>query len=328
MLFDSMKKYLILLLIFLIQATALRNQVYSWGFFGHKRINRVAVFTLPQPMFKFYKGYIDYVTEHSVDPDKRRHSVKNEAPRHYIDVDHFGIENMPRGWDSAVAKYSQDTLEAFGIVPWHVHKMYYWLVKAFREKDREDILKLSADLGHYIADAHVPLHTTENYNGQMSDQKGIHAFWESRLPELFADDYDYFLPEAKWIEDPLDRIWKAVEQSHAALDSVLLFEKQLTEKFDEGQKYAYEERGVTVAKAYSRDFSKAYHDALNGMVERRMRAAMHCIGSFWYSAWIEAGQPVLDDLIDEEVTKKYLKEIDLEKNSWKKGKWIGRSEDE
>jgi len=315
-------------LLIALQATGLNSNLYSWGFFAHKRINRIAVFTLPKPMFGFYKAYVDYVNEHSVDPDKRRHSVKDEAPRHYIDVDHFGIENVPHGWDSAVAKYSEDTLVAFGIVPWHVNKMYYWLVEAFKNKDRDQILRLSAEIGHYIADAHVPLHTTENYNGQLTGQKGIHAFWESRLPELFADDYDYFLPKAKFIRNPLERIWLAVSESHLALDSVLAFEKELTATFNEGEKYAYEERGVTVTKTYSREFSKAYHERLEGMVERRMRKAMHCIGSFWYSAWVEAGQPKLEDLIDESITKQYLREIDQEKKTWKKGRWLGRSEDE
>ena len=64
---------------------------------------------------------------------------------------------------------------------------------AFIEKDSDKILKYSADLGHYIADAYVPLHTTENYNGQLTGQKGIHAFWESRLPELFSEDYNYLV---------------------------------------------------------------------------------------------------------------------------------------
>lgn len=280
-------------------------------------------------MFRFYKTYIDYITEHAVDPDKRRYAVKDEAPRHYIDIDHYGenpFEVMPRFWDSAVTKYTEDTLQAYGIVPWHVNKVYYWLVSAFKNKDRDQILRLSAEIGHYIADAHVPLHTTENYNGQMTGQKGIHGFWESRLPELYADGYNYFLPKAKFIQHPLTRIWTAVEQSHAALDSVLDFERELTEEFGDNGKYAYEERGVTLVRTYSREFSKAYHERLSGMVERRMRKAMLCIGSFWYSAWIEAGQPNLDDLVNPDASREYLRKIDEEKRTWKRGKWLGRPE--
>jgi len=47
-------------------------KVERWGFYGHKRINRVAIFTLPPEMFGFYKEHIEYLTEHAVDPDKRR----------------------------------------------------------------------------------------------------------------------------------------------------------------------------------------------------------------------------------------------------------------
>ncbi|MFY0674531.1 MAG: S1/P1 Nuclease [Bacteroidia bacterium] len=324
-----MKKALLILSIAIVLQGVFATKVNSWGFFGHKRINRVAVFTLPRGMFKFYKTYIDYLTEHSVDPDKRRYATKDEAPRHYIDIDHYGekpFEIVPTYWDSAVSLLTEDTLQAYGIVPWHVNRVYYWLVGAFKENDRDRILRLSAELGHYIADAHVPLHTTENYNGQLSDQKGIHGFWESRLPELYAEDYNYFVPKAKLLRNPQIRIWNAVKQSHYALDSVFDFEKQLTEQFEDGAKYAYEERGVTLAKTYSRGFSKAYHARLDGMVERRMRKAIHCIGSFWYSAWIEAGQPKLDSLINPNASREYLKLINEEKRTWKKGEWKGRPE--
>lgn len=324
-----MRKGIALLSILIVLQGAFATRVHSWGFFGHKRINRIAVFTLPRGMFKFYKTYIDYLTEHAVDPDKRRYATKDEAPRHYIDIDHYGenpFEIVPTYWDSAVSLLTEDTLQAYGIVPWHVNMVYYWLVNAFKENNRDQILRLSAEIGHYIADAHVPLHTTENYNGQLTNQKGIHGFWESRLPELFADDYNYFVPKARLLRNPQVRIWNAVRQSHYALDSVLDFEKQLTEQFEDGAKYAYEERGVTLAKTYSREFSKAYHDKLDGMVERRMRKAIHCIGSFWYSAWIEAGQPKLDSLINPNATREYLKLIDEEKRSWKRGEWKGRPE--
>ncbi|MFB1021768.1 MAG: hypothetical protein QMC40_03290, partial [Vicingaceae bacterium] len=83
----------------------------SWGFYGHKRINRMAVFTLPPEMVGFYKKNIEYVTAHAVDPDKRRYASKGEAPRHYIDIDHYAKEGqnvfkiMPRNWFDAVEKF-------------------------------------------------------------------------------------------------------------------------------------------------------------------------------------------------------------------------------
>jgi len=110
----------------------------SWGFYGHRRINRMAVFTLPPEMVGFYKRNIEFVTAHAVDPDKRRYASKNEAPRHYIDIDHYakGGENpfevMPRYWYDAVEKFTEDTLQAYGIVPWHVARMTNWLTKVLK----------------------------------------------------------------------------------------------------------------------------------------------------------------------------------------------------
>lgn len=91
----------------------------------------------------------------------------------YIDIDVYGDSahyTMPRFWQEAVAQYSEDALRAYGIVPWHVYRMKHWLTEAFQEKNVEEILRISSDLGHYIADAHVPLHTTINYNGQLTGQ--------------------------------------------------------------------------------------------------------------------------------------------------------------
>ena len=87
----------------------------NWGFFGHQRINRLAVFTLPPEMIGFYKANINYITDAAVNPDRRRFSSADEAPRHYIDLDHYGdsaIFVMPRFWSDAVNKYSEDTLES------------------------------------------------------------------------------------------------------------------------------------------------------------------------------------------------------------------------
>ena len=270
-----------------------------WGFYAHKRVNRYAVFTLPEELVGFYKKHIDHLTDHAVDADKRRYAIKEEAPRHYIDIDHYGenpFQVMPRKWTDAVEKFSEDTLLAYGIVPWHIQTVYNRLVKAFEEKDIDYILKNSADLGHYVSDAHVPLHTTENYNGQLTNQKGIHAFWESRLPELFADDYDYLVGTAEYQYSVLDVAWQAVESSFNALDSVLLFDKELSREFEQDKQYSYEKRGTKTIKVKSADFSLAYHTKLDGMVERRLRLSISTIGNLWYSAWVDAGQPILEGM--------------------------------
>ena len=301
----------------------------SWGFFAHQRINRLAVFTLPNELIGFYKNNINYITEHAVDPDKRRYADSLEAPRHYLDADHYGnnpFETIPRKWNDAVSKLTEDTLNAYGIVPWQIQRTYYRLVKAFENRDSLLILKYSADLGHYIADAHVPLHTSENYNGQLTNQIGIHAFWESRLPELFAGDYDYFVGRAKYINNPLEAAWDMVEHTYTLLDSTLSIEKRLNKSFPSDRKYTYNERNSKVIKEYSVDYSAAYHKELEGMVERQMRSSILAVGSFWYSAWVDGGQPNMRKLIKIEITAEEKKKIETEEKLFKNGKAIGRPE--
>lgn len=291
--FFAMKKILLTAL-----ASVLFIHGFSWGFFGHKLVNRMAVFTLPEQLLAFYKQHIDYVTEHAPDPDKRRYAVKEEACRHYVDLDHYEmvvpIDTVPKYWKDAVARYTEDTLNAYGIVPWHINMMKFRLTEAFKEKDTEKILQLSADIGHYIADAHVPLHATENYNGQLTGQTGIHSFWESRLPELFNDRYDFFVGRAVYIDDVQKAAWQASEGSFAAKDSVLEFERKLNATFPSDQKYTLEQKGQSQVKSYSKAYSQAYHDMLHGQVERRLRQSVLMVGSIWYTAWVDAGQPDLN----------------------------------
>ncbi len=289
-----MKRFLVLLVLIVSCFAA-----QSWGFFGHKKINRIAVFTLPPEMIGFYKRNIHLITEKSVNADMRRYAVKSEAPCHYLDMDVYGdsaLYLLPKYWDKAVEKYTADSLMAYGIVPWHIQKVKSWLTYAFLNRDTEQIIKLSADLGHYIADANVPLHTTENYNGQLTGQVGIHGFWESRLPELFSDSYDLFTGRADYVEDTQQAAWDAVAHANSALDSVLRFERMLTHRFSEEKKYGYEERGNLTLQVYSYEFSVEYHKMLHGMVERQMKRAIRMTGDFWYTAWVDGGQPDLNKL--------------------------------
>lgn len=358
-----------------------------WGFYAHRLINRMAVFTLPPEMLKVFKPNIQYLEVHAVDPDKRRYATVFEAVRHYIDLDHWGVApypDMPRRkseafirhtdisiiasdsnnrilidgekiwqalaenkkytseffdgvWEVGKSEYYDffgekimsnyyeevwqvdcddflqfysgpeiscteiqiiDSLSLHGILPFHLVDMQHRLTDAFVSEDVEKILRLSADMGHYIGDAHVPLHTTKNYNGQLTNQLGIHAFWESRIPELFAEEeYDFFVGKATYISDPVEHYWKIVLESNSYVDSVLLIEKALSEEFGSDRKYCFDERLNQTIRTECEEYARAYQTRLAGQVEDRMRKAIHAIGSAWYTAWIDAGQP--DFEIDE-----------------------------
>jgi hypothetical protein len=263
-----------------------------------------------------------------VDPDKRRYAIAGEGARHYIDIDRYGkypFPELPKKWNDAVAKFSEDTLKAYGIVPWWVQIMLQRLTKAFKEKNQASILKLSAELGHYVADAHVPLHANSNHNGQYSNQQGIHAFWESRVPELLADkEWDFFIGKAEYINDPGNFIWQRVLESASAADTVLKFERALTAEFPADQKFSFEYRNGVIIRQYSSSFTKAYDSKLKGMIERRMRQAVYAVASFWYTAWVNAGEPDLTKLSNREFSDDDLKEFESLNAAWKNNAIKGR----
>lgn len=272
----------------------------SWGFFAHYRIHRLAVYTLPKGMSAFYKANIEYITEHAVTADKRRYNDTTEGVHHFFDADYYGknaFKTMPHKWQDASVKYCDDTLRKYGTVPWTIQYQYYKLVRAFKAHDTTAILHTSADLGHYISDACVPLHNTMNYDGQLTNQKGLHALWESRLPEQFADKYHLYAGKARYIDNPLSEAFILCRSSFKAVDSVVLFEQQLSKVFPADKKYSQQQRGERKVTDYSPEYCKAYHQMLKGMVERRMRTAILAVGSYWYSAWVDAGQPDLNKLI-------------------------------
>ncbi len=297
----------ILLLIFSISECA------AWGFFGHRRINRLAVFCLPPEMMIWFKKHVEFITEHAVDPDKRRYAVKEEGAHHFIDIDHYGdypFQNLPRKWEEAVKLYSQDTLMTYGVVPWHALRVFYRLQKAFKKKDGPAILRYATYLGHYIGDACVPLHAHSNYDGQLTGQKGIHALWESEIPEMLADTaFNLWTGKARYIDNPGEYIWTLVLESAKAADTVLEVEKELLEHFPPGKIHAFINRKGQTVRSYSVAFTKAYNERLQGMVARRMRRAVHAASSLWYTAWIRAGQPDLSTLNDQTFDEEALEEF-------------------
>jgi hypothetical protein len=294
---------------------------FSWGFYAHRQINYYSVFLLPPEMMLLYKPNLLFVSEHAVDPDKRRYVVADEGPRHYIDIDHYGkypFESLPHKWEQAVQKYSEDSLKRYGIVPWWIQTMLQRLTNAFKAKDHTKILKLSAEIGHYIADAHVPLHACSNHNGQLTDQHGIHGFWESRIPELLAEEeWDFFVGKASYLSNPLQFTWKRVLESAAAADSVLKLEKTLSASFPADQKFSFENRNGVLVRQYSSAYSIAYNKIMNNMVERRMRQSIYAVASFWYTAWVNAGQPDLRNLSNKSFTETDLIEFEKLNASWK-----------
>jgi hypothetical protein len=318
-----MKKFLLITI-----AVLCHHSLFSWGFYAHRQINYYAVFMLPPEMLVLYKPNIQFLSDHAVDPDKRRYAVAAEGARHFLDIDHYGtypFDSLPRTWAKALEKYGNDTLQAYGIVPWHIQTMLHRLTNAFKEKDQVKILKLSAEIGHYIADSHVPLHVCSNHNGQLTNQQGIHGFWESRIPELLAaTSWDFMLGKATYITNPLSFTWDRVLESAAAADSVLRFERAVTAQFSPDRKYSFEQRNGQVLRQYSTAYCLAYNQLLNNMIERRMQQSIVAVASFWFTAWVNAGQPDLKQLANKNFSAEDLREMEELNAAWLKGQPTGK----
>ncbi len=305
----------------------------SWGTWGHQHINRAAVFSLPEEMRSFFYNHIDFITEESVIPDVRKYTINDKAEfaRHYIDMESFqktAQDTLPKNLKEAGTQYDAKFLDKNGILPWYMMEMMGKLTQAFKDKKKAEILFLAADLGHYLGDAHMPLHTSVNHDGQFTDQKGIHAFWESQLPEQFGNNFNFNTGSAVYIEDIDKEIWRIIHQSHGLVDTLLLKEKQLKNNFPATDIYAKDKDGKIIKNKYNQPvhslaYAKAYHEALNGMVQNQLRLAIAATANFWYTAWVNADKPNLNDLDPEELRQRNKKNYRREYKCWKEGKLLG-----
>jgi hypothetical protein len=263
-----------------------------WGFFAHKKINTLAIYTLPLEMVTFYKRHQKEIEDLSVLPDQRRYIMDQEASRHYIDLDRYEISAIQyTNWSEITQKINPDSLVKHGIVPWHIPILYQQLKYAFVRRDTIKIIKLSAEMGHYIGDLHVPLHTTSNYDGQKTGQSGLHAFWESRIPELLNESLEEWVGPATFIPNITKSTWDWVLESHTQVKILIDQEAKLNATFRQSKKYTFEKKGNVLQKNYSVEYSKKYHQVLGHQIEDRFQRAYKHVGDIWYSAWIEAGQP-------------------------------------
>lgn len=285
---STFKIYVLLLSCFVAQSETRA----IWGFFGHRKINLLATYTLPLPLYSFYRRHQKEIQDLSVLPDARRYLLDEEAARHYIDLDKYDLNQVSfTNWAQMLRKIPEDSLKKHGIVPWHIPLVYQRLIQAFIKKDSLQIIKLSAELGHYVADAHVPLHTSSNYDGQKTGQDGLHSFWESRIPEILGKQLDQFSGPANFIPDVQHSSWTWVLASHKQLPMLFSMATKVSVEIKEAEKYSFIQKGSSLIKTPSIKYSLAYHKALNKQIESRFLAAVQHVGDLWYSAWLEAGQP-------------------------------------
>lgn len=261
-----------------------------WGFSAHRLVNRRAAASLPPPLRDLFLANVEYLAEHSIDPDLwRAGGQESEGPNHFLDMDAFGaypFAEIPHVEAEHLARNGKDARDK-GRLPWRVAEVYRELVAAFRAKDPSKALERAAILGHYVGDAHVPLHAVLNYDGKLTKQDGIHGRWESGLVERFARQIERELlpPAAGPVADPVEATFAILLDSYSGSLEVLASDKTSAgaqdfadtledDRYDDGY--------------YSRLFEKD-----GPLLVKRLSSASAAVGSFWLQAWRDAGSPEL-----------------------------------
>lgn len=259
--------------------------IFPWGAEAHKLINKRAVELLPYQMqaFKVYEGYLE---EHAADADIRKKTDKSESPKHYIDIDfykEFLNGHMIHDEKKLISIYGDSTVTKNGILPWATLSTFHNLVDAFKEGNRDKVLILAADLGHYVADGHQPMHTVVNYNGQLTGQRGVHFRYEvtmidSNLSQLqnLGDSC-----EVEYVKHPLNFIFDYIIDANSVCD--VLFD---------ADNFAYKMTGSRESPEYYRLmwFRTKY------ITKYQIAKSEEDVASLIYTAWIDAGKPDLNKL--------------------------------
>ncbi|MCL5033935.1 MAG: S1/P1 Nuclease [Bacteroidetes bacterium] len=277
--------------------TLISQAAFGWGFWAHKVINKEAVTLLPEPLRAFYAANSDYIMSHASDPDLRRGIVKDEGYYHYLDMDKYGTYpdfKVPLRYHEAVKEYGEETVMKDGMVAWRVGWDIDSLTAAMKAHDVPLILHLSADLGHYVADMHVPLHATKNYDGQFNGHIGVHYRWETGVPAHYGKTYSFSgIGGAVYIKHPVGHALKILTHSYSLLGKIFAADSIAKAGIPKDKLYRIEERNGRKEYIYSEKYYRKFSAALDGMVEAQMRAATRAVASYWYTAWVNAGKPNL-----------------------------------
>jgi len=262
----------------------------AWGYAGHRSISSEIVLSFNSEMSGF-TSWVGFMTDHASDADNRKGEDKDEGSRHYIDIDNYigFVSNgrIPQSYDSAVEVYGQSFVDDNGVLPWATLKTFDSLRNCMERYDFEKAMFFAADLGHYVADGHMPLHITANYDGQLTGNKGIHYRFESTMINEHIDEIQFTGKEADYIPDVRNYIFSYLYKNYLYVDSIIAA--------DDAAKAASED-----------DNSLAYKDALwgysQGFIHEIMSDASVAIAELLYTAWVDAGRPSIESTAVKENT--------------------------
>jgi hypothetical protein len=271
----------------LVLCLAAPASIAGWGFDIHRWITQAAIPLLPEPIRPFYEKHRTMVIEHSIDPDLWRNAgFEEEPPRHFVDLDAFGpppFDALPRDYEAAVKKFGKEMVDKNGLLPWRAEEIQDQLVRAFQRVAQgqpyglDDVTFFSAVLSHYVADAHVPFHAIVNYDGQLTNQRGIHGRFETELFLRYAPQLSLTPTARAPIRNVRDFAFDTLVESAALTDQILQADR----------------RAAAGRELYDDGYFDAFFPPVKATLERRLREASSAVAAVIAGAWEEGGKPEL-----------------------------------
>jgi hypothetical protein len=252
----------------------------AWGPTAHRLTIRSAIETLPPEMRGFFEANRQFLIEHANDPDAWMAKDTFERKRHYIYLDKYGVFpylNLPHSYQAATQQYFKSRINRDGLLPWTVGEYSLKLTNDFKAQNWDQAKLDAAVLGHYVADADNPLHTTQNYDGQLTQQTGLADRFEIRLIDRFSNFFILAPQDASKIEDPTEYAFQIVLEANTWVNRIVLEDRRAHE-------------GLS---SYNEDFLDRFYAQVGSIAMKKINEAAHDIGSYWYTAWVNAGRPTL-----------------------------------
>jgi hypothetical protein len=281
-----------------VALTLAPSPAFAWGTAAHRYIMRRAIDLLPPPIKPFFDHFRDELVLRVTDPDLWRNVGWEDDPNHFLDlgVPEFGpypFAALPREYGAAIEKFGTATLKRDGTLPWRAQEEAGNLRRAMEGFTRNstyaatDTVLFAAVAAHYLQDATQPLHATNNYDGQMSGQSGVHARFESTLFERV---------QASLVVTPAAPA--PMPSARDAAFEALLASYQLVPTLLDADKAA-----IAGRDAYDDAYYEKLFSATRGMIERQIGAAITATASLIEGAWEQAGRPALKTEIARPIQK-------------------------
>ncbi|MFB3068744.1 MAG: hypothetical protein ACE1ZI_05670, partial [Acidobacteriota bacterium] len=263
---DRLKRRATLLLFFCSYAL-LTAQGYAWGPGAHRWITNRAIDNLEGPFQELFSKHRSTIVRQTMDPDYRKDQDPEEPSRHYIDLEFYGefpFSDLELNYDRLVARWGKEKVEKHGTLLWAAQRTFEKLVEAFHRQNLEQILLSSADLSHYVGDLHQPFHSTENFDGQLTGQLGIHSRFESDLVNLYLEQVSFSRAAPSDLGPVIGQLHKVAVESFQWVDNILLADRRVVSELGMDRKQ-YQGK-ASKGKKYPDQYFKRMSDEVGGVL--------------------------------------------------------------